>query len=174
MPAMESGVLSVGKGAVRGSGTIIKYFPVTAGQTFKVEDWVYVTSGALSIAATASNNVGNITLAGRALANAADVLAGTAGIYDDGMWKCPVEVPADDQEFLFQVYHSTVASATISDTELGNGTGLPLRNQAGQWVLDKEADGTNDRFNIVERVSPAADTYPFVWAKPIEANKFGA
>lgn len=175
MPQMTSGVLSVGKGAYRNGRTITRHYPVTASQTFVVGDWVYLVSGKLSIAATASNNVGNITLAGRALANAADVLAGTAGHYDvDGVWKCPIEVPSDDMEHLFQVYHSTVASAVIADTDVDDPMGLPLRNQAGQWVLDKEADGTNDRFTIVERVSDADDTYPFVWARLIEANKIGA
>lgn len=174
MPQMTSGVLAVGKGDRRGSACLTKYFPVTTGQAFVVGDWLYLTSGKLSIAAAASADVGNVTLVGRALANAADVLAGTAGLYDDAQWKCPVEVPSDDSEYLGQVYHGTVASATISDTELGNGTTLPLRNQAGQWVLNKENDGSNDRAFITERVSPATDTYCYVWWKPIEANKFGA
>jgi len=151
-----------------------QYYEVTAGQTFVIGDWVYLVSNKLSIAAAASNDVGNITLAGRALANAADVLAGTAGNLVNGVWQCPVELPADDSEYLFPIYHSTGASAVTAISDVG--TTLPLRNQAGAWVLNKETDGTNDRFVITELSAehPVGETYGHVWARPLEANKLGA
>lgn len=147
-----------------------KYCAVTAAQTFKVGDWVGKdSSGTLIIAAAADAEYDSTTpglLWGIAQANAADILANPSG----DLAKCPVKVPGRDGEALFQVYHSTTASATIADTDIdGAATALklPLRNKGGQWVLNKETDGTNDAFQITERYlgHSGTETLPYVWAK---------
>lgn len=167
--------VNVGKPAgVRGTWTL-KYCAVTAAQTFKVGDWVGKdSSGTLIIAAAASNDYDSSTpglLWGIAQANAADILANPSG----DLARCPVLVPGRDAEALFQVYHSTTASATIADTDIDGAAAplkLPLRNQGGVWVLNKENDGTNDAFQITERYPghSGTDTLPWVWAKLLSSE----
>jgi len=162
--------LNLGKpGPIRGTW-MTKYAVPAAGQTFKVGDWVGKdTSGTLVIAAAASYDYDSTTpglLWGIAQANAADILANPSG----NLAKCPVLVPGRDAEALFQVYHSTTASAAIAATDMDGAAAplkLPLRNQAGSWVLNKENDGTNDAFQITERypAHSGTETLPYVWAK---------
>ena len=155
--------LNVGKpSATRGKWTT-KYYGVTAAQTFVVGDWVYLdSSGTLAICATASNDVGNIKILGRALANASDILALPSGVA-----VCPVSIPSDDGEFIIQLYHSTAASAVMAETAMDVPTVLPLRNQGGLWVADVETDGTNDRVVIVERHPkyPHSEQYGWFWGR---------
>lgn len=140
-------------------------FPITAAQTFKPGDWVYLTTaGALSIAAASGNDVGNIKLLGIARGDAAQLLL--AGV------DCPVDMPQSGAEFLTQLYHSTAASAVLAASDLDAPTTLPLRNQGGRWVVNVENDNTNDRIQIVERHDqyPASEQYGWFWARPLDAG----
>lgn len=158
--------INVGKPALtRGRWTRDEY-NVTAAQTFKVGDWVYLDSnGTLVIAAAASNDVGNVLLLGIASGNAVDYLAlGT---------KCPVDIPGPDAECLFALYHGTAASAVLAETTLDAPTSLPLRNQGGQWVLNVENDGTNDRVVVTafHPEYPAGTQYGWVWGRVLLAKQ---
>lgn len=155
---------------------MVKRGTVKAGETFKVGDWVGKnTDGELVIAAAADAEYDSTTPAvlwGMAMANAADVLAAPSG---SDLARCPVKVPGRDGEALFQVYHSTTASATIANTDIDSAAApvkLPLRNKGGQWVLNKETDGTNDAFQINERypAHSGTDTLPYVWAKLLSSE----
>jgi hypothetical protein len=151
----------------RGSaGEKNRFYPVNAGQTFQVGDWVYLTGGGLSICAAAGNNVGNITPLGRAEASAAAILA-----LPSGMQVCPVSAADGDSEYLFAVYHSTAASAVTAMSQVGST--FPLRNQGGQWVVDIEHAGTNDRILVTEIAKdfPAGTQYGYVYGKLIAANR---
>lgn len=167
--------VNIGKPAGRRGTWTRKYCAVTAAQTFKVGDWVGKdASGTLIIAASSGSDYDSTTpglLWGIAQANAADILANPAG----DLARCPVMVPGRDGEALFQVYHSTTASATIADTDIDGAAAplkLPLRNQSGNWVLNKENDGTNDAFQITERYPghSGTDTLPYVWAKLLSSE----
>lgn len=140
----------------------IRYYGVTAAQTFKVGDHVYLDgSGTLAIAATSGNDVGNVKLVGIALANAADVLAESGDFA-----LCPVKCPVvGSGEFLTQLYHSTAASAVLTAGGLDTPSAFPLRNQGGLWVANVENDGTNDRVVITERSLeyPFSETYGWFW-----------
>lgn len=144
-----------------------KYCEVTASQTFKTGDWVYkVAAGTLSICASSGNDVGAILPWGRAMADAADVL-NNSGSFPYG---CPVEVPADNGEFVVAVYHSTAASAVLAATDIDGAAStitLPFRNQGGQWVANKENNGTNDLLVIMERHPryPFSEPYGWFWAR---------
>lgn len=162
--------LNVGKPAPTRGRWTIGHYEVTAAQTFKAGDWVYLTdAGTISIAATASNDVGALDVLGIAQANAADclTLSGDAA-------RCPVSIPTENGEFLTQIYHSTGASATFAITDLGVGAAgapstYPLRNQGGVWVANKENNGTNDAVAIVERhqAYPYGEQYGWFWARLI-------
>ena len=153
-----------------------RYYKVTAAQTFKVGDWLYLdASGTLVVAAAAGANVGAVYLVGRALANAADVLA-QSHPYN----RCPVECPSDDGEFLIQV-STTDAKTTLDDTTLLGGAAgalltLPLRHTtAGQWTADKGADETNDVVVLTERALDYAvddsEARPWFWGRILESMK---
>jgi hypothetical protein len=139
-----------------------KYYGVTAGQTFKAGDHVYLDgSGTLAIAATSTNDVGNVKLLGIALASAADILAQTGDFA-----VCPVKVPVPGSgEFLTQLYHSTAASAVLTAGGLDTPSAFPLRNEGGRWVANVETDGTNDRVVITERSLryPFSEEYGWFW-----------
>lgn len=161
--------INVGRPSRKRGGTVIcKFYPVTAAQTFVVGDWVYLTSNKLSICAAASNDVGNIKIMGRALANAADVLANAAGT---PVAQCPVEVTQDNDEFLFAMYSATPASAITAVTDIA--ATFPLRNQAGQWVLNIDNQSTNDRVIVTERdvTYPNGAQYGWNWGKILVAQR---
>lgn len=137
----------------------IEDFPITAGQTFKPGDFVYLVSGAISICAAPSNDVGNIAPMGIVGGDAAQLLAYTNTVFD-----VPVHMPAGkNHRFLLPVYHSTAASAVIAATDLP--ITLPLRNQGGIWCVNKETNGTNDRIIVLARHEeyPFSETYGWFW-----------
>jgi hypothetical protein len=140
---------------------------VTASQTFKAGDWVLATTdGTLSIAAAASNDVGNVAVIGIAQADAADVLADS----DQFPYGCPVLCPDESGEFVAAVYHGTAASAKLAATDIDPAAStktLPLRNQGGQWVVNLENNGTNDRVVVMERhpAYPFDEVYGWFWCK---------
>lgn len=142
-------------GQMRGPGWTCVYAKVTASQTFKQGDFVqFADAGTVSIAATASNDVGNIRF-GIAGADAVPALADDVAI--------PVWIPTPRiSQIALPVYHGTAASAVLAATDRATAAGaygitLPLRNQAGVWVANLENNGTNDRLIYVEPVS--ADQY---------------
>src|SRR5690348_3999373 len=93
--------LNIGKPALTRGNWEVEHHEVTAAQTFKVGDWVYLdSSGTLVIAAAASNDVGNVLLLGIAGANAADVLDSNIPTANQ---KCPVWVPQPGASFLTQL-----------------------------------------------------------------------
>lgn len=148
----------------------LKYAGVTASQTFGVGDFVYlVAAGTASIAATASNDVGNVLVLGLARASAADCLASGR--------ECPIWCPKPGAAawFLLPLYHSTAASAVLAASDLDLPTTLPLRNQAGQWCANKENDGTNDRVTIRERhlMWPYSEAAGWFWCSPTAAGWWG-
>ena len=140
---------------------VINWYPEASSQSFKAGDFVYRVSGKLTICAAASNDVGNISILGRAVSPA-------TGTVDT---KLPVEIATDVSEFLFLMYHGTAASAVTAVTD--PGTTLPLRNQAGTWAVNKQNDGTNDRILITEVSEdyPVGEQYGFVWGKVLAANR---
>lgn len=159
--------IDIGKPSEKRGRWDIKYCEVTASQTFKVGDWVYKdTAGTLAICAASGADVGAILPWGRAAADAADVLNNSA-LFPDG---CPVDVPGYDGEFVVAVYHSTGASAVLAATDVDGAAStitLPLRNQGGQWVANKENNGTNDLLVIQSRHPkyPWSTQYGWFWAK---------
>ena len=143
----------------------VRWYPVNTDETFTKGDWVYISSGKLSICAAAGNDVGNISLLGRSLANAEDVANSISGL-------CPVEIADDTAEFAFPIYHGTAASAVTANADIG--ATYPLRNQGGIWGLNKENDGTNDRIKVTEvdlSRYPLGEQYGVVWGKVIAANR---
>ena len=165
--------LNVPKILTRGRWDLL-YFRPTAAQTYVPGDFVYLdSSGTLAIAAAASNDVGNIEILGISAHDAADVLALPSTPTDRRLGA--VMVPADNSSmFLSAVYHSTGASAVIAETDLDPQLTLPLRNQAGLWLVNKENDGTNDRVLVVERHDkyPWSEQYGWFWCKLMEAGTF--
>lgn len=141
-----------------------KWFPEAASQTFVKGDWVYLASGKLTICAAAGNDVGAISILGRAAADA-------TGVTDTML---PVEVADDNSEWLFPVYHSTPASAVRAVTDVG--ATWPLRNHTGNiWCLNKENNGTNDAF-VVKSLDYATypdltEQYATVWANVLAATR---
>jgi hypothetical protein len=123
------------------------YAKVTASQTFKQGDAVqFVDAGTVSIAATASNAVGDIRW-GIAGADAAQALLDDKPI--------PVHIAKPGAQICLPVYHGTAASAVLTAADRATAAGaygitLPLRNQAGIWCANLEADGTNDCLTLVE------------------------
>jgi hypothetical protein len=149
-----------------------RYCEVTAGQTFEVGDWVYkVAAGTLSIAAASGAAVDTSTAGvlpwGRALANAADVLA-DSGQFPDG---CPVECPGYDGEFLVAVVGGTSGeTAALDATDLDGASSaitLPMVNISGQWCVNEAGNGTDDCLLVVERHPEYAfgEAYGWFWAK---------
>ena len=145
----------------------VRWYPVNTGQTFVKGDWVYIVTGKLSIAAVAGSAVDDTPILGRALAGAVDSLNSTSGL-------CPVEIADDTAEFAFPIWHGTAASAVTANADVG--TDLPLKNQGGVWVVNKQADGTDDRIKITEiDVSryPVGEQYGVVWGKVLAAWRQG-
>lgn len=149
-------------GQTRGTGWTTVYAKVTAAQTFVAGDFVqFADAGTVSIAATASNDVGDIRW-GIALAGAADALTDDRSI--------PVMIPGPGAEILLPVYHGTAASATLAAADRATAAGaygitLPARNQAGVWCANKENDGTNDCLTYVEPLDPTqyGEQYGLHW-----------
>ena len=149
-------------GQTRGDWNTVVYAKVTAAQTFVAGDLVqFADAGTVSIAATASNDVGNIRW-GIALAGAADALTDDRSI--------PVAVPGDGAQILLPVYHGTAASAVLNATDRATaagayGIGLPARNQGGVWCANLENDGTNDCLTYVEPLDPTqyGEQYGLHW-----------
>lgn len=161
--------INIGKPNPRRGTWLVKHYGVTAAQTFKVGDLVYLDSnGTLVIAAAASNDVGNVKIQGVALANAADILANPSG----NLAECPVACPTRDAEIALQLYHSTAASAVYAASDQDAPITLPLRNQAGVWVANVENDGTNDRVQLTSRHKqyPFSEQYGWFWFKFLSAG----
>lgn len=154
--------LNIPKILTRGNWQTLYYRP-TAAQTYVPGDFVYLdSSGTLAIAAAASNDVGNLEILGISAHDAADVLALPSTPIERRLGA--VMVPADNTaQFLTAVYHSTGASAVIAETDLDGQLTLPLRNQAGLWVVNLENDGTNDRCLVVERHDRYAWSTQYGW-----------
>ncbi len=162
--------LNVGKPSKTRGTWSVKYEKVTAAQTFKVGDWVYKDSaGTLAIASADDTDVGNVLVFGRALANAADILA----LPSDRNF-CPVNVPEADGEFLTQIYHSTAASAILAQADMDLPPTYPLRQQDGLWVANKETDGaTRDHLVITELEAGQvySEQYTRCWARLATTDK---
>lgn len=124
---------------------------VTAGQTFKQGDLVqFADAGTVSIAATASNDVGDIRW-GIAGADAAQALI------DDK--EIDVYIPRDGALICLPIYHGTAASAVLTAADRATAAGaygitLPARNQGGIWCANLENNGTNDCLTYVEPAAP--------------------
>lgn len=126
---------------------------IKAGETFKVDELVYLDSnGELVAAAAAGNAVGAIKPAGFAKGNATPLLAA----YGSGA-ECPVSRPGYDAQFTLPVSHTTVASAVIARNETDAPITLPLLvSSTGVLCADKENNGTNDLVVWMDR-DPAYD-----------------
>lgn len=149
------------------------HYPVTAGQTFVVGDWVYITeAGTISIAASGGADVAsNTQLLGRALANAADCLAQSGDAAE-----CPVDCPAVSGQFLACVSADDAAGAlALADWSVGTTGLLPtfgLRNAAVSvggvtyrtWTLNK-SEATDKCVVAVERHRsyPVNENFGLVW-----------
>lgn len=144
-----------------GDWPVTNDFTVTAAQTFKVGDWVYLDgSGTLAVCCTTGNNcAGGVLPLGRACADAVDCLAlGTP---------CPVEVPPPNGEFLVQLQHDTPGSAIITVADLDAPYTLPLGLIGSTWVADVESNGSEDRVVVVtiDREFPPSTEYGYVWVR---------
>lgn len=161
----------------------VRYCEVTAGQTFKVGDWVYkAAAGTLSIAAASGAAVDTSTDGvvpwGRAKADAADVLS-TDGLmlFPDG---CPVDVPGYDGEFVCAVVgDASGATAALDATDLDGASSkiaLPLVNVSGQWCINEAGDGTDDCVVPIERHPRYAfgEAYGWFWCKLMPSLKLEA
>lgn len=162
--------IDVPKGRVRNASEWkTRHYEVTAAETFEPGDHVYLDgSGTLAIAAADGNDVGNIRLLGIAQAFAADCLANSR--------KCPVLCPINPAaEFLTAVYHSTGVSAVYAATDIDGAATtvtVPLRNQGGNWVANRENNSTNDRVVITERHDkyPYSTQYGWFWCHYLTAG----
>jgi len=166
--------INIGRPSSKRGNWSIRYAEVTAAQTFKVGDWVYLTTaGTLSIAAASGADVGALKLYGRALANAADCLTLTGD-----QARCPVDVPGENGEFIVAVVaNDSTSGLSLADwmpSTDGLPITLPLRNRSGQWCANVTTNGTNDMVVLVERdlAYPASETsYGWWWARLIDAAK---
>jgi hypothetical protein len=131
-------------------------YNITAGQTFKPGDPVYLdTNGTLAIAATSGNDVGNIKIVGISQGDATQLLL-------EGL-KCSVAIPTPSSRWLL----------TEANLDLGNT--YPLRNQGGIWCLNVENNGTNDRMTAMsfhDEYLPGT-TYGWVYSKFMHGTTFG-
>lgn len=131
-------------------------YPITASQTFRPGDLVYLTtSGLVSIAATADADVGNIKILGLSLTDATWAL--------EKGYDAEVAIPLSGFRFLTQLYHSTWASATLAVADIDAPRDLPIRNAGGRWMLNVETDATNDRAYVIERHNRYAVTEAGSW-----------
>ncbi len=141
---------------------------VTAAQTFKAGDFlIYDAAGTISIAAAASNDVGDVKIFGIAKGNAAQLL----DMYGAGA-ECPIAVPTPNSRVLLPVYHGTAASAVIAQTDMDTPLTVPLRNQGGIWCANKQTNGANDRLLCLERhlQYPFSETFGWFWWKLIHGT----
>lgn len=122
---------------------------------------MYLVSGKVTICAVASNEVGNISILGRAAAKA-------SGVVDTML---PVEVSIDGSEWLLPVYHGTPASAVLAVTDVG--LTYPMRNQGGVWCFNKQTVGTNNRFKLtsIDSQYPVGEVYGTAWGNVAAANR---
>lgn len=173
--------INIGRPSEKRGNWVTRYCEVTAGQTFKVGDWVYkVAANTLSIAAASGAAIDTSTSGvvpfGRALADAATVL-NNSGLFPDG---CPVECPGYDGEFVVAVVgDASGATAALDATDLDVASTkitLPLVNVSGQWCVNEAGNDTDDCVVLVER-HPAYDwgeAYGWFWAKIMPAERIEA
>jgi hypothetical protein len=147
-------------------------YGIASGQTFDVDDLLYLDSnGLLTVAAAAGAAVGDVKLVGVSKGNAVRLLAA----YGSGA-ECPVSVivPGSSQ-ILMPVGHTTAASAVIAASETDAPLTVPIaRGATGIWYADKEHNGTNDRLIWVERdlAYPFSETFATHWWKFVHATSF--
>ncbi len=173
--------INIGRPSLKRGNWVTNECEVTAGQTFKVGDWVYkVAAGTLSIAAASGAAVDTSTSGvvpwGRALADAATVLANST-LYPNG---CPVECPGYDAEFLVAVVgDASGATAALDATDLDVASTkitLPLVNVSGQWCVNEAGNDTDDCVVITGRHPQYAfgEAYGWFWAKLMPAERIEA
>jgi hypothetical protein len=110
------------------------YLKETAGQTFGVDDFVYIdTNGTVAICTTSTNQMNS-------------AIAGLAGQKASGVTGNPVLLNKvrPDQVYRMSVWHSTAASAVAGQASLGgvyaifNLSTVPPVGTGGKWAVDIE------------------------------------
>lgn len=120
-------------GAQNGDDLEVRYFSVTAGQTFVPGDLVYLTSNKISICGTDPSLVLGIAMAG-----AAACLATTTNIY--GSDRCPVQIIDSVHDFFIG------CTATPTNSNVGVAYGI-ANGSNGNWQVDF-TDTSNKRVTV--------------------------
>lgn len=161
---MPSTLTSPQKPSARGQRDL-KYGYEAASQTFQPGDFLKMDSAErLEIAAAASNDVGTVLIAGRAVAPASGVTNA----------RVPYMRADNDTEWLVPVYHATPASAVTSQDLVGKV--YNLRNQAGVWCIhiDAASGATPPEHCMVTDLGqdhPAGEAYGYVWIKIVATSR---
>lgn len=108
--------------AQNGDDLEIRYYSVTAGQTFVPGDLVYLTSNKISICGSDPTLVLGIAMAG-----AATCLATTTNIY--GSDRCPVQIIDPDKDYFVG------CTSTPSNSNVGVAYGIANASN-GNWQVD--------------------------------------
>jgi len=137
---MANIVVSSAVGTLTGLSTPVITFPEAASQSFVAGDFVFLSSGYLTICGTDP-----VLIMGIALEPAHNT---TAGLYQIG-----VAVATEITLFGLSVYHATPANNVIEAADLGKITDI-AKNAAGKWVVDKATVGSTSRFLALKFIDP--------------------
>lgn len=127
-------------GTLTGSAVPVLNFPEAASQTFVKGDFVYLTSGYLTICGTDP-----ALILGIALEPAHNT---TAGLYNIG-----VALATEFTLFGLSVYHATPANNKIEAADMGKIVDI-LKSAAGKWTADKATVGSTSRYAILKFIDP--------------------
>lgn len=139
------GTLDNGIRMRHGGPPLIRKFQEANSQTFKRGDFVYLSSGQLTICGTDPGAV-----LGIAMEDATNVTSGNAMIQ--------TLILTRDTEICLQYYHATAASATYSDYSGILATGDITKYAAGQWMADMAGSG-DVNVTVVDYGSDLGDIY---------------
>lgn len=124
------------------------YFKETAGQTWTVNDFIYLdANGTLAIATTMGNNLNS-------------AVAAIAEYPASGVTGAPVLVRAlrKDDILVMNVFHTTPSSAVTAQTQLGavfpiiNSVAAPAAGTGGKWCVDIQTAAFEDATHALAKV----------------------
>jgi hypothetical protein len=137
---MANIVVSSAVGTLTGHATPTLTFPEAASQTFLAGDFVFLSSGYLTICGTDP-----ALIMGMALEPAHNT---TAGLYQIG-----VALAIEIVLFGLSVYHATPANNKIEATDMGILCDIAM-SASSKWVVDKATIGSTSRVRVLKFIDP--------------------